>query len=182
MSSARLLILGVLRIKQPTHGYDIRRELESWRVDQWANVAYGSIYHALSRMTEEGLVEPASGDRPEKRPARVVYSITERGEQEFQRLLREYWWEPKRVVDPFQVAVTFMNAMPADELVAALRTRSDLLNAELKILEQATKLKMSPPDTPRHISENMRLAAAHVEAEQRWVEEAIEKVERGELP
>lgn len=183
MSSARLLILGVLRIKQPTHGYDIRRELESWRVDQWTNLAYGSIYHALSRMTKEGLVEPASDDRSEKqRPARIVYSITERGEQEFQRLLREYWWEPKPIVDPFQVAVTFMNAVPADELVAALRARRDLLNAELKILEQATKLKMSPPDTPRHISENMRLAAARVEAERRWVEEAIEKVERGELP
>ncbi len=182
MSSTRLLILGVLRIRQPTHGYDIRRELETWRVHQWANVAYGSIYHALSKMTEEGLVEPVDTGGSEKRPARISYSITERGEQEFQRLLREYWWEPKRMIDPFQLALTFMNAMPRDELLAALRARVDLLNASLKIHEQAAKLKLSPPGTPRHVSENMRLAAAHVEAELRWTEEAIEKVECGDLP
>ena len=45
MSSTRLLVLGVVRIFQPVHGYDVRRELLSWRVDQWANVAPGSIPH-----------------------------------------------------------------------------------------------------------------------------------------
>ena len=43
MASTRLLVLGVVRIFQPVHGYDVRRELLSWRVDQWANVAPGSI-------------------------------------------------------------------------------------------------------------------------------------------
>ena len=28
------------------HGYDIRRELETWNAEQWAQVAYGSIYYA----------------------------------------------------------------------------------------------------------------------------------------
>ena len=34
MSATRLLILGVLRFKQPTHGYDVRRELESWQAER----------------------------------------------------------------------------------------------------------------------------------------------------
>ena len=53
MSSTRLLVLGVVRIFQPVHGYDVRRELLSWRVDQWANVAPGSIYNALKTLTKE---------------------------------------------------------------------------------------------------------------------------------
>jgi DNA-binding PadR family transcriptional regulator len=90
MSSARLLIPDVLRTKQATHGYDIRRKLESWRAEQWANVAYGSIYHALSSMTKEGLVEPVdSGEGSGKHPARIACAIAEHGEKEFQRLLRE---------------------------------------------------------------------------------------------
>lgn len=182
MSSARLLILGVLRIRQPTHGYDIRKELEVWRAEQWANIAYGSIYHALKKMTEEGLVEPVETGEDEKRPARTSYRITERGEGEFQRLLSEYWWEPKPAKDPFQVALTFMNAMPRDELLAALRHRADLLRADINLQEWATKLKTAPPDTPRHVAENMRLAATHSDAQLRWTEEVIEKVERGELP
>ncbi|MDQ6604403.1 MAG: PadR family transcriptional regulator, partial [Chloroflexota bacterium] len=56
MSAARLLILGVLQLKSPAHGYEIRRELELWRAEQWAHIAYGSIYFALNKMAEEGLV------------------------------------------------------------------------------------------------------------------------------
>jgi hypothetical protein len=51
MSATRLLILGVLRSKQPIHGYNVRRELESWQAERWAHIAYGSIYFALNKMT-----------------------------------------------------------------------------------------------------------------------------------
>jgi DNA-binding PadR family transcriptional regulator len=182
MTATRLLILGVLRITQPTHGYDIRRELESWRADYWANIAYGSIYHALAKMSEEGLIKPVDTNQAGKRPAKTTYAITETGEREFQRLLREYWWETKPVIDPFQVALTFMDALPRDELLVALRHRANQLRLDLESFEWATKLKTSPPGTPRHIAENMRLAAAHAEAELHWATETIDKIERGELP
>jgi hypothetical protein len=42
MSSTRLLILGAVRIFQPVHGYFVRRELLSWRADQWAKINPGS--------------------------------------------------------------------------------------------------------------------------------------------
>jgi len=35
MSAARLLILGVLQFESPAHGYEIRRELETWHTEQW---------------------------------------------------------------------------------------------------------------------------------------------------
>lgn len=59
MSSMRLLILGVLAQKKSAHGYEIRRELESWNAERWTNIAYGSIYFALKKMTDEGLLEKA---------------------------------------------------------------------------------------------------------------------------
>ncbi len=180
MSAARLLILGVLQIKQPLHGYDIRRELEAWNAEQWAQVAYGSIYYALNKMAEEELVEVVSKGAPGGRPAKTQYNITGRGEDEFQRLLREYWWNRKPVIDPFQVALTFMNFMPREELLAALRARADKLNGELKGLEYLTT---GPQEhKPRHIVENLRLVRAYYEAEVNWIEQTAGKIERGELP
>ena len=178
MSAARLLILGVLQFKSPAHGYEIRRELESWRAEQWAHIAYGSIYFALNKMAEEGLLETAGTDQVGKRPARTLYTITDVGEREFQRLLRDYWWDRKPFIDPFQVALTFMNKMPREELLRALRFRRDHLRAFL----DAFGPQALSPDMPRHIAENFRLAMAHEEVELRWTEEIIEKVERGELP
>jgi DNA-binding PadR family transcriptional regulator len=181
MSATRLLILGVLRFKQPIHGYDVRRELESWQAERWANIAYGSIYFALNKMAEEGLVEVVDTHQAAKGPARTTYTLTVLGEAEFQRLLREYWWEPKTVIDPFQVALAFITELPRDELLAALRHRAAEARAKAGDLESAIRSKIGS-DTPRHVTENMRLAAYHVETDARWTEEAIGKVERGELP
>ena len=74
MSSSRLLILGVLRVREPIHGYDIRRELELWRAEQWANIAYGSIYCTLSKMSQEGLVKPVDTDPIAVDAARTLFA------------------------------------------------------------------------------------------------------------
>lgn len=181
MSSTRLLILGSLRFLQPAHGYEIRRELESWSAENWANIAYGSIYHALKKMAEEGLIEPTGTDRVNNRPARTTYAVTEFGESEFHRLLREYWWEMKPVVDPFQVALSFMSDMPRDELIAALRRRAAAYRSAVEQFEYGKRSK-AMHEAPRHVAEIFNLAAAQCEASARWAEETIEKVERGELP
>ncbi len=104
-------------------------------------------------------------------------TITEDGNREFQRLLRDYWWDRKPFIDPFQVALTFMNKMPCEELLRALRFRRDHVRASL----DAFGPSVLSPDMPRHIAENFRLAMAHEETELPWTEESIEKVERGEL-
>jgi len=182
MSSARLMILGVLRGKGPLHGYDVRRELETWDAAQWANIAYGSIYFALGKMAEEGLVEVVSTDQTGPRPARTVYSITQKGIGEFESLLRGVWWKPKEVSDPFHVALTFMNYMPPDELLSALRFRADSLRATLGAMKRMDEQHPKGPVTPRHISEIFRLEVMQGEAALQWLEEVIGKVGRKELP
>lgn len=182
MSATRLMILGALRWMQPAHGYSIRREMESWRAEEWANVAYGSIYFALNKLAAEGLIAVSETDQVGKRPARTTYVITNEGEAEFQRLLREYWWEYKPPIDPFMVAVSLMDQLPRDELLAALR------HHVAQARQAAESLLATPgrPDEndykPRHVAEILRLGAARIEAEVRWAEEAIAKVERGDLP
>lgn len=181
MSAARLLILGVLQFKSPAHGYEIRRELESWHAEHWAQIAYGSIYFALNKMAEEGLVEAVETNQVGKRPVRTRYAITDDGKEEFDRLLRDYWWEYKPIIDPFQVALAFMPALPRDELLLALRFRAERLRTFLSAFQLRTA-HIFAAGTPRHVHENFRLAIAHDEIELRWIEEAIEKIERGELP
>ena len=183
MSQIRLLILGVLRYRQPLHGYDIRRELETWGADQWANIAFGSIYSALNKMAEEGLIEAVPEEDPQgKAVAKTTYRLTPQGQGTFEQLLRQYWWERKPMIDPFQVAVAFMDCLPPDELLAALRYRADLLRASLSVTDRIIQGKLSNPHTGRHVAENVRLMASHQASELQWIEEVIPKIERGELP
>lgn len=180
MSAIRVLILGILMEIKEIHGYEIKRELESWNAEKWANTAYGSIYFALKKMTEEKLVEAVHSD--ETAPARIMYTITQSGKAEFMRLLREQWWEIKPIIDPFQVALTFMQHLPKDELLVALETRLSHAKMTINSSEKAMPFRVVAEGYPRHISENFKLAIAHLKTEAKWIENTIEKVKTGELP
>src|SRR5919206_2483927 len=181
MAATRVLVLGVL-MRQPRHGYEVRRTLEGWNAEQWANIAYGSIYFSLAKMADEGLVRVVSAEDRGTRPARTVYAITDRGRAEFERLLRELWWEYRPAIDPFRVALSFMNCLPRDEVLAALRHRASGLRSALDAFPYAIEGRLRNPAAPKHLGEVLRLAAAHIETQLQWVEEAIGKIERGELP
>ena len=180
MSAIRVLILGVLGTG-PLHGYEVRRQLEEWHAEQWAHVAYGSIYSALSKMADEGLVDVVGSDRGGRGSGRITYGITDVGRTEFMRLLRDYWWGEQPAIDPFQVALTFMDRLPRDETLAALRQRAARSRAFLSGWE-STWPSIRPPDLPRFMIENRRLDIMHVETETRWIEGVIDKIECGELP
>ncbi|HEY8599996.1 MAG TPA: PadR family transcriptional regulator [Thermomicrobiales bacterium] len=182
MSATRLLILGALRFMQPAHGYSIRRELESWNAETWANIAYGSIYFALNKMEQDGLVAVSDTAREGNRPARTTYIITESGEIEFQRLLREFWWEYKPLTDPFMVAVSFMDQLPPGELVAALRHHVAAARLYAESLQAQITSPIQNDFKPRHVVEMPRLMLSRLDAEVRWTEDIIAKIERGELP
>src|SRR2546423_1641266 len=169
MSATRLLILGVLRFKQPIHGYDVRRELESWQAERWANIAYGSIYFALNKMAEEGVVQVVDAEQAGKGAARGTYAVAPAGGAGVPQLLREYWWEPRTIIDPFQVALALITELPRDELLAALHHRAAAARVKAGELDAAIQAKANS-DSPRHVVENMRLAAYHVETDLRWTE------------
>ncbi|MFL6076435.1 MAG: PadR family transcriptional regulator [Mycobacteriales bacterium] len=181
MSTTRLFILGVIRFSEPVHGYDIKRELESWHVEEWAHVAYGSIYHALKTLAKDGLIEPVDTGQVGRRPARTTYRITVDGEREYQRLLREYWWTYAFPSDPFTAALAFMPDLPKEELLGALRHRLDALRRIAKESTDAMQAK-DMADAPRHVGELFLLMTARAEAEIGWAENLIRKIQADQMP
>src|SRR3712207_1681148 len=99
-----MMILGLVKWMQPVHGYDVRRELLSWGADKWANVAPGSIYHALRKLADEGMLREVATEQVGARPARTTYEITAKGDDEFETLLHAQFWSVEQPVDPFMAA------------------------------------------------------------------------------
>lgn len=176
MSTTRILLLGVL-LDEPMNGYRVRRRLEAMGADEWANVAFGSIYHGLSKMADEGLLEIMEGGRGGK----TLYQITEEGRQEFMRLLTLAWYEVQPIVDPFQVALSFMHLLREEDLIGGLRSRIDHQKRSIAAIEGIFGRKQQY-GAPRHVDENLRLTIGMISAQLTWAEEALRKVESGELP
>ncbi len=135
-----MMILGLVRWMQPVHGYDVRRELLSWSADKWANVQPGSIYHALRKLTEEGLLRAVATEQVGARPARTTYEVTAKGEDEFETLLRNFWWSISEPADPFVAAFSFLPALPRAEAAAALRNRANLLRAGVESMRASLRV------------------------------------------
>ncbi len=174
------MILGLVRWMQPVHGYDVRRELESWQADEWANIAPGSIYHALRKLADEGLLDEVATEQVGARPARTTYRVTPAGELEFEELLRRQWWGFEPVVDPFLAAFSFLPALPPVEAVAALRNRARLLHAAVESQRFALTTKLMRDTKPTHVAWMFELTIMRMEAEITWCERVAARVEAGE--
>ena len=181
MSATRLLILGLVRLAQPVHGYDVRRELLSWNADEWANVAPGSIYHALKKLTDEGLLREVETEQVGQRPARTRYEVTELGETVFSDMLREYWWELKPASDPFLAALALLPALPEREAAAALRNRARNLRGGAEGLQAMIDNGWADQVKPPHVVEMFRLWIGRNQADADWCERVADRVEAGEL-
>ncbi len=180
MSAIRTLLLGILNDGQPRHGYEVKQILESWNADKWANVGYGSIYFALKKMAEEKLLTilEDQGGKQDK----TVYQITESGKDAFMVMLRKQWIELKPSVDPFQVALAFMQYLPKDELLTVLEHRADTWRHVIKTSSRVLPIAMRNMTLPKHIDENHRLILAHYQTELDWIESALTKIKSDELP
>lgn len=181
VSATRLLILGLVRWAQPVHGYDVRRELLNWNADQWANVAPGSIYHALRKLAAEGLLREVGTEQVGARPARTSYEMTERGEAEFQDLLREYWWQLKQPTDPFAAAFSLLPALPEREAAAALRNRARVLRGMAEGYEAGLETGWLQEVKPPHVAEMFRLWIARAMVDAAWCERVADRIEAGEF-
>jgi DNA-binding PadR family transcriptional regulator len=185
MSATRLLVLGVIRIMQPVHGYDVRRELLSWRLEDTANVKPGSIYGAIRTLERDGCIAVHSREAEDSRPERTSYVLTGEGEKEFHMLLRQAWWHVDYPAEPLIPALAMMLFMQRHELVAALQGRLGQLSAHQRgVMHTHDNIRPGATgadgEIPEHVREILEFMAARTKAEIDWTRSLIRRLRKGD--
>jgi len=160
------VVLALLR-DGPAHGYDLKRDHDAWFPDA-RPLAFGQVYSTLGRLERGGLVEVLE-TRSEGGPERTVYALTERGGQ----LLSDWLAEPAGPA-----------ASSAEEIVrktvAALRTGADaggfLARQRAAHLRRMRELTGQPPDGDPAARLARDHLVAHLDADLRWLDLAVERV------
>jgi DNA-binding PadR family transcriptional regulator len=176
--STRLVILGLLRDRH-LYGYEIKHIIEDHMGD-WTSIAFGSIYFALRKLTEEDYIEKVGTETHGDNPARIIYQITDRGRDEFLHLLRDNWAKPERQYFAFDIGLFFMDALPRDEVIGYLRQREAYLDQVLTHLEAHRTEQMADPKVPPRAMAIFDHSVVHFRAELEWTRSLLENVERGE--
>jgi len=164
--SARLVILGLLQ-RRPLHGYEIKHVIEDHMGD-WTSIAFGSIYFALKKLTEEGMLEVIATERAGNRPSRTVYAVTDAGREEFLRLLREVWGKAERQYFTIDIGLFFMDVLSPEEILRHLEARLDELNRTLEYLDRHRAESMANPHVPHRARFIFDHSQAHLKAELAW--------------
>jgi DNA-binding PadR family transcriptional regulator len=173
VSATRLLVLGIVRGYGRAHGYRIGSDLVSWGADEWANVKWGSIYHALRSLTTAGLLIDHNDV-----PGRTEYELTEKGHAEFLRLLREAVRKPHSRPDYLGAALAMLPSLRRDEAIRLLRERLSALEAERDKAQAQLDSWTDPPHVKELLGLWQHTAAGGVE----WTRGVIERLEAGAYP
>ncbi|MEK8108092.1 PadR family transcriptional regulator [Micromonospora sp. M12] len=167
-----------MRWMQPVHGYDVRRELLSWGADKWANVQPGSIYHALRKLTEEGLLRAVATEQVGARPARTTYEVTSVGRTSSRRCCAasggacpsRWTRSPRRSAS--------CRRCPAPRR-RRRRNRANLLRASVASMRSSSESDWIRNSKPVHVGWMFELWSARAEAELSWCEQIAERIESG---
>jgi DNA-binding PadR family transcriptional regulator len=174
VSSIRLFILGTLARTGPLHGHQIRWQAQVDRTELWADVHVGSLYGALKRLANEGLVREVRTERVGNRPERTVYEITAEGRQALSAVRDQALRTLSRPNDPFDLALTQSPDLDEDTLTHTVTHRLNGLRVQLATFQQ-----MAETADP-YLNEAERMSVAHVvqrtAAEVRWHEELLARV------
>ncbi len=80
-----LYILGLLQRFGPQHGYQIKKIIAEQLAD-FTQIKLPTIYYHLEKMETDGLLS-ANREKPEGRPEKTIYTITDKGIVAFKNLI-----------------------------------------------------------------------------------------------
>ncbi|WCL52728.1 PadR family transcriptional regulator [Gimibacter soli] len=102
------LCLGILSLGDAT-GYEIKKMVAEGSFSFFSEASFGSIYPALTRLTEEGLIS-CRAEAQSKRPDKKIYSLTPAGRAELEAALANSPG-PDRNRSDFLAALLFAEAV-----------------------------------------------------------------------
>ncbi|WP_347108097.1 PadR family transcriptional regulator [Paenarthrobacter sp. S56] len=183
--TAELTPLGVaslaLLAEEPMHPYEMYQILMARHEDRLVKVRPGTLYHAVGRLEENGLVEAAGVEREGNRPERTTYRITPAGHAALDARLQDMLAKPVNEYPTFPHAIAEAHHLPADVVVDLLEQRLIALEADLDFLtgaEQAVTAK----GLERKYWIDVTYQQAMLRTEISWIRELLVELRSGQLP
>ncbi len=167
MATIDLIVLGMLK-KQPLGAYDIQKLVEYRNISRWVKVSIPSIYKKAIQLEEKGLIK---GEivKEGKMPEKAVYSLTEAGEKEFERLMFEISAKPINIFLDFNAVIVNLDSLPAEQQKACIMDIERNVKTLKGYLAENLNLKKNTPDIPETGMAVLRQQWVLAEAIENWL-------------
>lgn len=174
-----IAVLALLE-ERPMHPYEAYQLLITRREDMLVKVRPGSLYHTVTRLADQGLVQAEGVDRDGNRPERTTYRITEAGRTTLRTRIAEILRNPGREYPVFPLALGEAHNLPAPEVLALLRERVERLAQDLADIDMMSQWA-GEHGVPRPYWIALPYLRATIAADIAWVENLISELHSGEM-
>lgn len=167
MTAIDLIVLGVLK-KQAMSAYDMQKLVEYRNISKWVKISTPSIYKKVIQLEEKGLLRSVPV-RENNMPEKAVYSLTDSGRQEFERLMQEISAQPIRIFLDFNAVIVNLDSLPAEKRRSCIENIERNVQ-ELKLyLEENLREKENAPEVPEAGMAVLRQQLVLAEAIETWI-------------
>ncbi len=117
--------------ERPMHPYEVATTLRQRNKHESVRLNYGSLYAVVASLEKRGLITPQETRRAGRLPERTVYDLTDAGRIETHDWLTDLLSTPVKDYPAFEAALSFLPALPPDDVVELLDERAQRLEFEL---------------------------------------------------
>ncbi|MEZ2390810.1 PadR family transcriptional regulator [bacterium RCC_150] len=185
MARAALTPLGVaalaLLVEAPMHPYEMYQLLMARHEDRLVKVRPGTLYHAVGRLEQAGLVEATGIDRAGNRPERTTYRITDTGKEALTERLHDMLSDPVNEYPTFPHAIAEAHNLPAGVVVDLLDKRVARLEDQLDFLLRGEESVLAKGVEPKFWVD-VKYQQSMLRTEIDWIRGFQNDLRSGQLP
>lgn len=167
MATIDLIVLGILK-KESMSAYDIQKLVEYRNISKWVKISTPSIYKKVIQLEEKGFVKSQTvkeGNMPEK----AVYSLTDAGEKEFEKLALEISAMPVRFFLDFNAVIVNSRSLSPENRELCLNNIKVGIKTLKDYLEENISSKENIPDIPETGMAVLQQQFILIEAVENWI-------------
>lgn len=146
MATIDLIVLGMLK-KESLSAYDIQKLVEYRNISRWVKISTPSIYKKVIQLEEKGYIT-GSTVKEGKMPEKAVYSLTEAGEKEFEKLMLGISSQPVHIFLDFNAVIVNLHSLSPDKQQQCLTDIENNVKALKNYLGDNISQKKNVPEIP----------------------------------
>lgn len=168
MSTIDLIVLGMLK-KEPMSAYDIQKLVEYRNISKWVKISTPSIYKKTVQLEKKGFVK-GSIVKEGKMPEKVIYSLTDAGQEEFEKLMLEIAAKPIRIFLDFNAVIVNLDSLSSENRKLCIDSIEENIKELKSYLEQNIHEKENLPEIPATGMAVLRQQFVLAEAIEKWID------------
>lgn len=172
MATIDLIVLGILK-KESLSAYDIQKIVEYRNISKWVKISTPSIYKKVIQLEKKGYMKGdvvKEGNMAEK----TVYSLTEAGEKQFEKLMLEIASKPVRIFLDFNAVIVNLDSLPKEKQKSCLTEIENNMETLKGYIEENISLKEHLPEIPKTGMAVLDQQLILAQALETWIEELKE--------